>query len=83
MNTFSHIQNVGEIVEQKIPVIVSSIEKDKAHSESEVREKTSKTISFQNLQEEKKESAYLEQKEETESVTRQNKTTGQLNYCIP
>lgn len=85
MNTFSHIQNVGEIVEQKIPVIVSSIEKDKAHSESEVREKTSKNNFFSRIfRRRKKESAYLEQKEETESVTRQkqNNRTTQLLHSL-
>ena len=85
MNTFSHIQNVGEIVEEKIPTIVSSIEKDKAHSESEVREKTSKNNFFSRIfRRRKKESAYLKQKEEAESVTgqKQNNRTTQLLHSL-
>lgn len=84
MNTFSHIQNVGEIVEQKIPAIVSSIEKDKAHPESEVREKTSKNNFFSRIfRRRKKESAYLKQKE-AESVTgqKQNNRTTQLLHSL-
>lgn len=74
MNTFSHIQTIGEIVEQKIPTIVSSIEKDKAHSNtiSEVREEPSKNNFFSRIFKRKeKKSAYLKQKEKVESVTGQ------------
>lgn len=86
MNTFSHIQNVGEIVEQKIPTIVSSIENDKAYSnsKSEVREKTSKNNFFSRIfRRRKKESAYLKQKE-AESVTgqKQNNRTTQLLHSL-
>lgn len=69
MQTFGHLQKVGEIVSRKIPVIVSHVREDAnspATPADTVRENTLVKLWYRLFKGKEKKSAYLEQREKKE-----------------